>query len=122
MSVHTQGPSAREATTLEQAWQTLVEGGVPLGPAHPRTNPPAAALLADALCIVMNQAALPVAQDAEALFATLRAWQAHWPSSFAGLLGGRGLGFLDRLEPSVKDRNRYLKLRRIALSHLARVL
>lgn len=53
------------------------------------------------------------------LFARLRALEAHWPRRFETSQGDRGRRLLNELEPYIVDRNRYLKLRRIALARIA---
>lgn len=59
--------------------------------------------------------------DVEPLLAWLRAWRHHWPASFAAL-GTDGPRLIEQLQTRAVSRDRYLKLRRIALENLAAVL
>lgn len=59
--------------------------------------------------------------ETDALAAWLSAFRHHWPSAFAEMLGEVGELTLNRLLPKVA-RNRYLKLRRIAIANLAHLL
>ena len=52
-------------------------------------------------------------------YARLRAHQAHWPKRFEARYGREGAAMLAALEPQIRDHNRYLKQRRIALAQLA---
>jgi hypothetical protein len=98
------------------AWQILHRAGVPLlaeasGPA------PSAGEIGLAVREVLQTS--PRGREAEALAAFLFAWQQHFPTSFAEALDGEALVWAQR---QLTDPNRYLKLRRIALAHLAEIL
>jgi hypothetical protein len=59
--------------------------------------------------------------ETDVLAAWLSAFSHHFPSAFAEMLGEIGEASLRMLAPKI-DRNRYLKLRRIALANLAKLL
>ncbi|GMV42393.1 MAG: hypothetical protein AMXMBFR64_41090 [Myxococcales bacterium] len=94
-----------------------------MGPASPREpSIPDAASLAQAASSVLRHPGLLEEPEREALIAWLSAWASHWPSSFA-VHFGRPLQ--EVVLPVVRpgdDPNRFLKLRRLALAHLAELL
>jgi hypothetical protein len=53
------------------------------------------------------------------LLAWLSAFRHHWPRRFRQVLGDAGDLAIASLEPRLDDRNRYLKLRRIAIANLS---
>lgn len=55
----------------------------------------------------------------EPLLAWLAAFEHHWPSRFERTLGSTGRDSLAHLQGLDIDDNKYLKLRRIAIDHLA---
>lgn len=112
--------SSPETITPDDAWQILVDAGLPLGPAHARLHAPGERELAAAVDLVMR--CPPSLPEAEPLHAMLRAWRDHFPASFERALGPRGARFLRRLAWAGEDRDRFLKLRRLALAHLSRML
>ncbi|GMV42588.1 MAG: hypothetical protein AMXMBFR64_43040 [Myxococcales bacterium] len=91
--------------------------------ARPRDDTtPDASSLARAASSVLDQPSLLQEREREALVAWLSAWASHWPDSFAKHFG-RPLGeVVASLVRPDDDPNRYLKLRRIALAHLADIL
>jgi hypothetical protein len=104
---------------VEAAWQILHRAGVPL--AGQRDGPaPDATAIAAALREVMG--APPTGREAEALAAFLFAWRAEFPTSFGEALAEDGGAMLAWARRQLSDDNRYLKLRRIAIAHLATVL
>jgi len=104
------------------AWKTLESLGVPTGTIRPAP----AALDRDAAlraAVDLADRSRPVPDELrEPVVAWLRAWQHHWPASFAEVLGDAGPAALSRLAGVELDRNRYLKLRRIAIANLSGVL
>ena len=113
--------SHAEPSNIQTAWQTLLQGGVPVGAPRRRTELPSPGELAQAVEVVAASAARSRDSRAEALYAFLMAWSSHWPDSFARELG-RGQEHLRNLLPARIDLNRYLKLRRIAVANLSRLL
>ena len=102
----------QERSDHERAWAILRSAGVPIG--HPTPGPrPTSADLRAALATAL--AGPNAALEREALLAWLGALRRHWPSMFAVLT--EGLPVAEELG-EVTDRDRYLKLRRIALAHL----
>jgi hypothetical protein len=53
------------------------------------------------------------------LLAWLAAFKRHWPSRFKEVLGEIGELAVESLDARLDDRNRYLKLRRIAIANLS---
>jgi hypothetical protein len=66
--------------------------------------------------------AQPSGRDAEALAAFVFAWHQHWPGAFDTAFGEHGASLVGWAGQQFTDDNRYLKLRRIAISNLAHVL
>lgn len=100
---------------MSDAWQILRDGGLPLAMAK-TTRRRSTAELAEAIHIAI--ASEPRGRECEALVAYVRAWAAHWPSSF-GVVGDEALAWA---RAATADENRYLKLRRIALENLSTIL
>lgn len=104
---------------MDAAWQILHDAGVPLD-GGPRRAPVSPQRIADAVRAVIAQA--PGGREAEALAAFALGWSAHWPSAYASTFNDHGDEVLAWAHTRLTDPNRYLKLRRIAIAHLARVL
>jgi len=104
---------------MDDAWQILRDGGLPL--AEPTTDAVRSAPeLASAVRAAIASA--PHGRQADALAAYILAWCQHWPTSFASELAGDASTTEAWARAQASDPNRYLKLRRIALERLARVL
>jgi hypothetical protein len=103
-------------------WKLLVDAGVPDGPVRPAPAGLDRPRLAAAVRDLARRPDAVHARQVEPLLAWLRGWRHHWPSSFAATLGAAGDALIARLEARGVDRNRYLKLRRIAVANLAAVL
>lgn len=101
---------------MADPWQILRDAGLPL--ATPRTNRlPTVAELGAAVRAAVAQE--PTGREADALTAFVFAWRQHWPSSFADVCDDTILHWAER---NLRDPDRFLKLRRIALANLATVL
>lgn len=104
---------------MTDVWQILRDGGLPL--ALPRSgNRPTIEQLATALRTAIDSE--PRGRDADALAAFAAAWSQHWPTSFAHACDERVLEVEAWIRNHTPDRNRYLKLRRIAIENLATIL
>ncbi len=104
---------------MSEVWQILRDGGLPLATERSgATRTPSE--LAHATRAAIAEA--PCGREAEALAAYVFAWHQHWPASFASELGGDAEAVVDWAARNAIDDNRYLKLRRIALAHLALIL
>ena len=107
---------------MHDAWNLLMEMGLPDGAVRP---PPRARFdpirVRAAVLDVAAPRALKSARVAP-LLAWLAAWEHHWGDHFARTLGPRGTVLLRRLRRRLDDPNRYLKLRRIAITNLATLL
>jgi hypothetical protein len=104
---------------VSDAWQQLMDAGLPDGAVRPVPRGPFdAARLRAAVRDVVARPEVDVAP----LLAWLRAWQHHWPRRFRATFGDEGERIVDRLSARLEDENRYLKLRRIAIENLAAVL
>lgn len=111
-----------DATSVDACWQRLIEAGLPLGAARPRGAPCEPRSLAAAVRRIMASGAPVAALEVEALAAFLRAWRQHWPRSFAEALGPEGGAWEEELTRRVSDPGRLVRLKRIAVAHLARQL
>jgi len=101
---------------MSVAWQILHRAGVPL--TGTRSGPaPSAAEMGAAVREVLRDP--PRGREAEALAAFLFAWHQHFFTSFETLVDAGALEWAAR---QFSDDNRYLKLRRIAIAHLAEIL
>ncbi|AKU90916.1 hypothetical protein AKJ08_1303 [Vulgatibacter incomptus] len=101
----------------------LVEMGLPLGPpgsARRETSSLAAARLA--VQRLATDPDLPEQRLREPLLAWLSAFRHHWRPTWANEIGLPGDALIERLEAEPFDRNRYLKLRRIAIESLSRLI
>jgi len=107
---------------MSDAWKLLIDLGLPDGAPRPpptgRIDPVAVKV---AVLEVARTPTLTVAKVAP-LLAWLRAWRHHWPARFAEVFGDMQPEFLDALQKRLDDKNRYLKLRRIAIANLAHIL
>lgn len=104
---------------MSDAWELLKDAGLPDGAIRPAPKRPFdAARVRDAVRAVVNAPGIDVAP----LLAWLRAWQHHWGGSFRATFGAEGEELVERLRAQLRDENRYLKLRRIAIENLAGVL
>ncbi|MBE7447526.1 MAG: hypothetical protein HS111_01135 [Kofleriaceae bacterium] len=106
---------------MSSPWQILRAGGLPLVTEAAPGRPSAAELARAARAVI---ALAPVGRDAEALVAFLAAWRHHWPASYrAAFAADPGPGEVDAwVAAQAVDADRYLKLRRIAIAHLATIL
>jgi hypothetical protein len=107
---------------MTDGWEALLEAGVPFGAARPPPTAMPRGRVREAVASAEDLLAQLSIPQREALYAWLRAYQAHWPKGFERVLGAPGtrlLALLDREGP--RDPNRYLKLRRIALENLSKV-
>lgn len=106
-----------EFTTEAEAWTALVAAGVPMRlpqPVAPRFDDPT---VSAALAFVLDHGLADAGRERDALVAWLGALRDHFPSRFA-VLAPVSPTRLQALRAAV-DRGRYIKLRRIALAHLA---
>jgi len=94
----------------------LERAGVPIGAARPpaRRWPPEADVRDAFLAAVAAGLDDPTPHAAWAA-----ALAHHWPSRFGALFGSAGPALVAGLRARVSDRNRFLKLRRIAIANLA---
>lgn len=100
------------------AWQVLVAAGVPLR--LPQSAEPPQFVdgsVRAALALVVDSGLTDNGRERDALVAWLGALRDHFPSRFA-LVAALPSSRLEELRSGV-DRGRYIKLRRIALAHLA---
>ncbi len=107
---------------MGDAWALLVDLGLPDGAVRPA---PTAAFDAAAAAAAVNEVARDTTLEearVAPLLAWLRAWQHHWGDHFERTLGAEGAALVRRLQRRLDDRNRYLKLRRIAIANLAALL
>lgn len=111
-----------DTITKQGAWKILLDAGVPLGPARRRPAMPPVPVVAAALLAVGRARERLSRIEIESLRAFLRAWRQHWPSSFDQHLGPEGHALVAALDAERFDPDRYLKLKRIAVEHLARGL
>ncbi len=104
---------------METAWEVLRTAGVPDGAVRPVTDRP---LDDDAVVKALEELAADsrrvTPHERECLGAWLSAFRHHWPDRYASLLGSLGDDLLARCTDGGLDRNRYLKLRRIAIENL----
>ena len=104
---------------MDDAWQILRDGGLPLATSRSPRRPTAHELAAAIRSAIATN---PTGRDADALTAFALAWAHHWPSSFAAELGSDTETVIAWARERARDENRYLKLRRIALENLANLL
>jgi hypothetical protein len=94
--------------------------GVPVGPIR---SAPTALPEPDALRRALGCAGRALdASEEVALTAWLAAFRHHWPTAFEATLGAEAHVQRAALRSRVEDRNRFSRLRRIAIENLARVV
>jgi hypothetical protein len=104
---------------MDDAWQILRDGGLPLAlPLSGMTRSSEELATATRAAIAQQ----PTGREAEALAAFVFAWHHHWPGSFERELGADAAAVVDWASRNAVDQGRYLKLRRIALESLAQIL
>lgn len=107
---------------MEEAWEVLVEAGLPDGPIRPAPkSPPEPEHLRAAVREIADRVGQLGPRRHDSLSAWLRAWEHHWPRRFEEVLGVAGMQCLTRLSAPA-DSNHYLKLRRIAIENLSGLL
>ena len=67
-------------------------------------------------------ASMPTRRPRDALCAFVLAWWRQWPRTFTRAFGSDASPLIAWAEAAVTDPNRYIKLSRIAMAHLAHVL
>jgi hypothetical protein len=107
---------------VASAWEVLVEAGLPDGAVRPGPRSLDRSRVREAIDDLARHPEALAANQIEPLLAWLRGWRHHWRSSFVTSLGAGVEDLITRLEERGPDRNRYLKLRRIAVENLSRVL
>lgn len=107
---------------MDDAWETLVELGLPWGAIRPPPRGPLDPERARAALRAVAASGPPAPARVAPLLAWLKAWRHHWPDSFDDALGPDGHAIVARLEAALDDPNRYLKLRRVAIENLAGIL
>ena len=106
---------------MGSAWQILHRAGLPLF--GRRTGPvPDIADMARAVLEILDGEQLAPGPERDALAAFLLGWHHEWPTSFAGAFGADAERVAGWAAERIDDRNRYIKLRRIAIANLAHVL
>ena len=105
---------------MRAPWLTLRAFGLPLGLPDASLPRPSPGELGRALRAALAE---PVkdGRERDALAAFILAWDSHFPSSFRAVLGHDEAAARAWARASMTDRGRYLKLRRIAVAHLATV-
>lgn len=102
-------------------WQVLRRAGLPLGLPDASLPSPALGEIASAVRVVLAEP-LPAGRERDALSAFILAWCGHFPSSFESALGENAGPARAWADAAAVHSDRYLKLRRIAVAHLAGVL
>jgi hypothetical protein len=98
-------------------WEMLSRAGVPIGAVRRLASSVDAREVRAAVAAARDEALTEPEQVA--LHAWLAALAHHWPDRFASLAGDEGRVLLERFKREPFDADRYLKLRRIAIEHLA---
>lgn len=102
------------------SWETLIEAGLPDGAPRPKPRGSLAdERVREALRETVRDLPRLERRRREPLLAWLAAFEHHWPSRFERTLGSAGRDSLAYLQGLDVDDNKYLKLRRIAIDHLA---
>jgi hypothetical protein len=101
-------------------WQTLRDGGLPLGAPDPSRPTPSVDEMSRAVHALIATA--PTGRRRDALCAFVLAWKRQWPRTFTRAFGTTAPSLIAWADAAVTDPNRYLKLSRIAMAHLAGVL
>lgn len=112
-------PPAKPISEAE-SWSILRRAGLPLGSPEAGGDAPAADVIAQAVRAVL--AADPSGRPRDALSAFVLAWHRQWPMTFARAFGDDATAVVAWADNAIDDPNRYLKLSRIAMAHLALVL
>jgi hypothetical protein len=101
-------------------WQTLRDAGLPLGSPDPSRAIPSV----DEMTVAVHAsiATAPTGRARDALCAFVLAWWRQWPRTFTRAFGTTAPSVVAWADAAVTDPNRYVKLSRIAMAHLARVL
>ncbi len=106
---------------IRDAWRTVERGGLPIAGADRSGPAPSAEELARSVTRLVR--AQPGAhREREALAAFVLAWADQWPHTFALALGDEAAHVVAWAEATATDADRRIKLRRIAIEHLAHVL
>jgi hypothetical protein len=101
-------------------WQTLRDGGLPLGAPDPSRSAPSVDEMSVAVQALI--ATGPTGRPRDALCAFVLAWRRQWPRTFTRAFGASAPSLIAWADAAVIDPNRYIKLSRIAMAHLARIL
>ncbi len=106
---------------MGDAWERLIEMGLPDGAPH-RRDP--SAFSDEAARAVLSAIAVEKIETSrrEPLLAWLRGYRHHWPDRWATEMSSIGDTKIDELERLPIDTGRYLKLRRIAIANLAQLI
>jgi hypothetical protein len=106
---------------MADAWDRLIEMGLPDGAPH-RRDP--RAFSDQAARAALSSIAVDKIETSrrEPLLAWLRGYRHHWPDRWTREMGGLGETKIAELERLPIDENRYLKLRRIAIANLAQLI
>ncbi|MBN2195972.1 MAG: hypothetical protein JW751_24355 [Polyangiaceae bacterium] len=105
---------------LVDATMVLMAAGMPDGAIRPLPVPTAGRdAIRRAVMEILAQGLEPRLR--EPVYAWLAAFRHHFPGAFARELGSTGDALLAKLAAETLDRNRCLKLRRIAVENLARL-
>ena len=104
---------------MEREWEALRAAGMPDGAVRPQRS---VSLSAAREAVRTLRGRQLTAAEREALLSWLRAFQDEFPRRFASELGHDGERLVEALERQPFDRNRYLKLRRIAAENLSHFL
>ena len=104
---------------MASPWRTLRDAGLPL--VGERGSPPGERAVALAVLELLDSREPPGEREQDALVAFVRAFAHHFPATFARAFGSDAARVQAWADASVRDVNRYLKLRRIAIENLSRV-
>lgn len=105
---------------MNDPWQTLRDAGLPLGAPEPaRRAPSVDDMMAAVHAAIATQ---PAGRPRDALCAFILAWWRQWPHTFSRAFGASAPSVIAWADAAVTDPNRYVKLSRIAMAHLATVL
>lgn len=105
---------------MSDPWQTLRDAGLPLGAPDPsRAAPSVDDMTAAVHAAIASQ---PTGRPRDALCAFILAWWRQWPRTFTRAFGIGAPSVVAWADAAVTDPNRYVKLSRIAMAHLATVL
>jgi hypothetical protein len=105
---------------VPDAWNTLCGYGLPDGPPRPAPTSLDFDRIREALAAIRAEVLQPA--ERAVLLAWLEGWRHHWPSRFQRELGPAAEAMCNELTRRGVDRDRFLKLRRIAVENLAGVL